>query len=433
MTESTDRICIIGAGPGGLSAAAALQLRDVPFEIIDAGERPGGIWDIDRRETPMYESAHFISSKSLSGLSDFPMPAEFPDYPRHDQILRYVQEFARVHDLERHIQLRTRVTAARPLSDGSNWQVTLDSGEERRYQGLCVATGATWHPRLPEIGGRFDGEQRHAFHYRSPELFRGKRVLVVGGGNSGCDIACDAARVADRALISVRRGYHFVPKYVFGMPADQFAHQGPRLPGWLEQRVFGLILRILVGNPVRYGLPRPDHRVLESHPIMNTEVLHHLGHGRLEAVPDVRELRPGGVVLEDGREEAVDLILWATGYERVFPFLHGQDLAAVGGVLDPYLNVFHRRHRTLCFMGLFETDGAAYPLFGLQADLIAAYLSGLRNGLPSVARFDQLRSDHHPDLKGGRRYLKSRRHDYYVKGDAYERVLLDVKTRMNWE
>ncbi len=433
MTDSSDRICIIGAGPGGLSAAAALQLRDVPFDILDAGDRPGGIWDIDRTETPMYESAHFISSKSLSGFPGFPMPEEFPDYPRHDQIFAYIQEFGRAHDLERHIEFRTRVEAARPLSRGSGWKVSLESGEERRYQGLCVATGATWHPRLPEIEGRFEGEQLHAFHYRSPDMFRGKRVLVVGGGNSGCDIACDAARVSDRALISVRRGYHFVPKYVFGMPADEFAHRGPRLPGWLEQRVFGLILRLLVGNPARYGLPRPDHRVLESHPIMNTELLHHLGHGRLEAVADVRELKVGAVVFEDGREEAVDLILWATGYERVFPFLRDQDLEAVDGVLNLYLNVFHRRHRTLSFMGLFETDGAAYPIFGLQADLIAAYLSDLRGGLPSAHRFDRLRSDHQPDLKGGRHYLNSRRHDYYVKGDAYRRVLLDVLRRMSWE
>jgi cation diffusion facilitator CzcD-associated flavoprotein CzcO len=433
MTESKERICIIGAGPGGLSAAAAMKVRGIPFEILDAGERPGGIWDIDRRETPMYESAHFISSKSLSGFSGFPMPEEFPDYPRHDQILGYVQEFARAHDLGRHIEFRTRVDAARPTSGSSSWRVTLESGEERRYAGLCVATGATWHPRLPEIAGRFDGEQLHSFHYRSPELFRGKKVLVVGGGNSGCDIACDAARVADRALISVRRGYHFVPKYVFGMPADQFAHQGPRLPGWLEQRVFGLIVRLLVWNPARYGLPRPDHRILESHPIMNTEVLHHLGHGRLEAFPDVRGLTPGGVVFADGREEAVDLILWATGYERAFPFLRDQDLEAVGGVLDPYLSVFHRRHRTLFFMGLFETDGAAYPLFSLQADLIAAYLSALRGGRPSADRFDRLRSDHHPDLKGGRRYLRSRRHDYYVKEDAYRRALLEIRRRMRWE
>jgi cation diffusion facilitator CzcD-associated flavoprotein CzcO len=421
-------IGIIGAGPGGLSVAAALRARGIPFEILDAGSRVGGIWDIDRPDSPMYESAHFISSRTLSGFPGFPMPDSYPDYPRHDQVLRYIRDFAGHHDLERHITFDTRVESA-TRTEGGGWAVNLDSGEVNTYDGLCVATGMNWHPRVPELPGEWVRESYHSSRHRSADDFRGKRVLIVGAGNSGCDIACDAARSAERAFISVRRGYHFVPKYVFGKPSDVFAHTGPALPAWLEERVFGFLMnRVLVGDLTRYGLPAPDHPILRSHPIMNTQVLHHLGHGDLQARPDVRALRWHEVEFTDGSTEEIDLIVWATGYERVYPFLAAEDLDLREGALDFYLNVFHRRYPDLFVIGLFETDGAAYGLFGAQAELIAAYLEVRSEGTADV--FDRLRIEDRPDLRGGRKYLSSARHAYYVKGDVYERALRRARSRL---
>jgi cation diffusion facilitator CzcD-associated flavoprotein CzcO len=421
MENSRDKICIIGAGPGGLSVAAALRARGIPFEILDAGSRVGGIWDIDRPDSPMYESAHFISSRSQSEFPGFPMPNSYPDYPRHHQILAYIEAYAAQHDLERHVTFGARVESARRVESGG-WTLTLDSGEVRTYGGLCLATGVNWNPRMPEFAGSWNGEAYHSSRYRSAEEFRGKRVLIVGAGNSGCDIACDAALSAERAFISVRSGYHFVPKYIFGKPTDVFAHTGPSLPPWLEERVFGfLINRILVGDLTHYGLPTPDHPVLRSHPIMNTQILHHLGHGDLEARPDVRELRWPEVEFADGSVEEIDLIVWATGYERRYPFLGEDDVDRREGSLDLYLNVFHRRYPDLFIIGLFETDGSSYPIHGAQAELVAAYLNARSRG--TAGAFDRLRVEARPDLRGGRRYLSSARHDYYVKSDVYERVL----------
>jgi cation diffusion facilitator CzcD-associated flavoprotein CzcO len=338
MSDRSDRICIVGAGPGGLAAAAAMQSRGVPFDIIDAGQELGGIWDIDRPGTPMYDSAHFISSKTLSGLPGFPMPDHYPDYPGHTEVLAYVRAYAREHDLERHVTSGRRVVAAKPEPD-EGWSIELDSGETRIYAGLCAATGSNWHPLTAEVAGDFDGEAYHSQRYRSREEFRGKRVLIVGGGNSGCDIACDAAQSADRAFISLRRGYHFIPKYVLGKPSDVFAHTGPTLPAWLEQRVFSFLIgRLLVGDLTKYGLPKPDHPILESHPIMNTEILEHLEKGRLEVRPDIEELRGDSVAFTDGTEERIDLILWATGYERRYPFLDAADLDIRDGAIDLFLN-----------------------------------------------------------------------------------------------
>jgi hypothetical protein len=210
---------------------------------------------------------------------------------------------------------------------------------------------------------------------------------------------------------------------MFGQPTDVFAHAGPQLPRWLEERVFGfLINRILVGDLTRYGLPKPDHPILRSHPTINTQILHHLGHGNIEARADVRSLDGNTVRFVDDTTEEIDLIVWATGYEKRFPFLPDDELDGSDGVLDLYLNVFHRRHPDLFFMGLFETDGAAYGLFGAQAELIARFLD------PKLARsaraeFDKLRDSDRRDLRGGVDYVVSPRHGYYVKADVYQRAL----------
>ncbi|MDQ8151265.1 MAG: NAD(P)/FAD-dependent oxidoreductase, partial [Gemmatimonadota bacterium] len=167
-------------------------------------------------------------------------------------------------------------------------------------------------------------------------------------------------------------------------------------------------------------LPRPDHAILRSHPIMNTQVLHYLGHGDLAYRPDVAELRGSHVRFVDGREEAIDLIVWATGYRRRFPFLED---AGGDQKLDLYLELFHRAQRTLAFMGLFETDGAAYELFGLQGELVAAYFDAQRTNPDAAARFDAARATGRPDLRGGRAYLDSLRHAYYVRSDVYRKAL----------
>jgi cation diffusion facilitator CzcD-associated flavoprotein CzcO len=434
-------VCIVGAGPGGLSAAVACKRCGIPFRILDAGRRPGGIWDIERADTPMYESAHFISSKTLSGFPDFPMPDSWPDYPGHELILEYIEAYARHHDLEEHVTFGATVTRARPVgdasrADGPEWSVTWAdaSGSERteRFAALIVATGVTWHPRMPDIPGTFDGEIRHSRSYRSPDEFRGRRVLVVGGGNSGVDIACDAARSADRAWLSLRRGYHFVPKYVFGTPSDVFAHRGPALPAWLERRVFGFLIdRVLVGDLTRFGLPKPDHPILTSHPIMNTEVLHHLGHGDLVARPDVTRFDGDTVVFEDGSRESVDLVLLATGYHRAYPFLAGDDLGGGAGDVGPlalrpddlHLMLFHRRAPTLSFVGIFETDGAAYELMARQSEVVAAVIDALRDGGEPAKRLRARIASDRADLRGGHVYVESARHEFYAPGRPYRKAL----------
>ncbi|MEZ5219561.1 MAG: NAD(P)/FAD-dependent oxidoreductase [Ilumatobacteraceae bacterium] len=245
----SERVCVVGGGPGGLALTRALLAHGIEFDVFERHHDVGGLWDQSNPGSPVYDSAHFISSKTQSHYHDFPMPDEYPDYPSHRQILQYMHAFADEYGLREHITFGVGVDHARRREGG--WLVTLTNGEEREYGELICATGTNWHAAMPEYPGTFTGEIRHSNTYRSPREFDGKRVLVIGAGNSGVDIACDAATSADRAVISMRRGYHFIPKHLFGIPADQFAATGPHLPMWLEQRAFGVMLRLLTGNLTR--------------------------------------------------------------------------------------------------------------------------------------------------------------------------------------
>jgi hypothetical protein len=429
----SDRWLIVGAGPSGLVAARALSQARVPFDVVERHRDVGGLWDLENAGTAMYESAHFISSKTRSAFDGFPMPSSYPDYPSHRLILDYIRAFADEFDLRRHIALGVEVARATPAAD-AEWDVELGNGERRHYRGVIAAVGHNWDPIIPAYPGRFSGEAYHSVQYRSPSELDGRRVLIVGGGNSACDLACDAATRGSRTLISLRRGYHFLPKHVFGKPTDVFFRSGPRLSPVIAQPLLTALLRFLVGDLRRFGLPAPDHRVLESHPIMNTQILHFLAHGDVAAKPDLVRLDGCRVHFADGSAEEVDLIVWATGYRPTIPFLAAALPHHDGAGPELFATLFPVRMPNLYVLGHFEADGGAYPLVSKQAELVAL-LAGADAVNPEATRqwIARLTSGGRPDLSGGVRYLSSPRHANYAQFETYEKYLHGLIGRVRRE
>jgi amino acid transporter len=429
----TRRYCLVGAGPAGLVMARALLAEGVPFDWFERQPEVGGIWTMDTADSPMYASAHFISSKYMSGFVGYPMPHDYPDYPSWRQVRDYVRAFARDYGLYEHVTLGVSVDSAEPL-EASRWRVTLSTGETREYDGLIAAPGVTWHPNLPNIAGAeiFAGDLRHSLTYRDGSEFRDKRVLVVGAGNSGVDIACDAARNAAAAFLSVRRGYRFVPKHLFGLPTDALLAgavdppRGVSLSGDPTQLVDSL-----VGDLTRLGLPAPDHDLLQSHPIMNTQVLHYLRHGDLIAKPDVERLTEHGVVFTDGSTEQLDLVLLATGYQYRIPFLDESLFTWHRGHPRLYLNIFSRELDSLYVLGFVEFAGAAYTRFDEMAQMVVIDLRARETGVHD-AEWRQLKRTDQPDLSGGMTYLDSDRHANYVEIETYTHYLADLRDRFEW-
>jgi len=430
------RYCIVGGGPCGLLTARAFRLAGVPYDQFERHGDVGGIWDIDNPGTSMYESAHFISSKFTSNFFGAPMPDSYPDYPDHRQLLDYIRGFARRFGLRKSITFGVAVVRATPIGPEAEggWRVELSTGETRTYKGLVVANGVTWHPSLPDYPGlaSFKGEVRHAVTYRDPAEFAGKRVLIVGAGNSGVDIACDAARQADAAFISLRRGYHFVPKHMFGVPTDVFLGGQVHPPkGVVVPDDPDKMLGAMVGDLTRYGLQAPDHKVMQSHPIMNSQILHYLGHGDLTAKVDVEAFTETGARFKDGSTETFDMVLFATGYDYRTPFLDEGLFEWKQGRPQLYLNIFHRRLKGLAVVGYIEFASAGYQRFDEMAQMVAmdAVLEQAGAGQGAWAR---MKAEHRPDLRGASTYVDSPRHANYVDVTVYRRVLSEIRETFGW-
>jgi len=431
MTEDKSRtsgkFALIGAGPMGLAMAKALVERGIAFEGFELSKGVGGLWDIDAPHSTMYKTAHLISSKKMTEFNDFPMEERVAEYPSHREMKKYFNAFAEHFDLKRHYRFETEVIAAEPLEPlgGGGWRVKwrgADGSEgEGTFRGLLVANGTLSEPNRPSFKGHFDGELIHACDYKDPEQFRGKRVLIVGAGNSGCDIAVDAIAHGVKADISMRRGYHFVPKYVFGKPADTVGAMP--LPRFIKKRLDPMILKWFIGDPQRYGFPKPDHALYESHPIVNSLVLFHAGHGDIGVKPDIDRLDGHTVHFKDGSHEDYDMIVAATGYLLHYPFLDRSLLNWKGDAPHLYLNCFHPDRDDLFLLGMVEAKGLGWQGRQEQADLVAQFIVGGDRDTAAAKAFRKTKREPFDEMKGGMNYIKLARMAYYVDKDTYRKTI----------
>jgi cation diffusion facilitator CzcD-associated flavoprotein CzcO len=367
-----------------------------------------------------------ISSKPFTQFPDFPMPDRDPDYLHHTQVLAYLRRYAEHFGLLTLISFETAVERCEPV-DGGGWDVTLrhrGETEVRRYRDLVVANGHNWDPKLPDYPGQdtFEGEVMHAAAYKSSDQLAGKRVVVVGAGNTGCDIIVEAAQRAATAYHSTRRAYWYAPKYALGRPADQVSDLvfALKLPTRMTQALFELTAKLVVGRYERLGLPTPDHRFLETHPIVNQQLLYYVGHGEITPKPDIERFDGREVVFTDGSRVPADLVVFATGYRIRFPFLDPEALNWHDGRPVLYRNVFHPGRDDLFVAGLIQPDSGQFCLVHWQTVAIARFLELRRHDPRAAAAFLADARDHLEDRSdGGVRYLESTRHLVEVEHADY--------------
>jgi len=316
----------------------------------------------------------------------FPMPLDYPDYLSHELIAEYLDNFVDHFGFRGMIQFRTEVTKAEPAA-GGGWDVTVrrrDTGAVRteRYRAVLVANGHHWDPQYPEPAfpgaGTFAGQQMHSHHYRTPEPLAGKRVLVLGVGNSACDVAADCSLVAGRTLLAMRRGAHIVPQYLFGRPTDHLTltRLGTRAPFRLQSLVVALLLRMAQGNVTRYGMPRPDHRVLCAPPTVSDSLLTKLDDGDIVVKPAIDGFHGDCVRFADGSRERVDVVIYCTGYKISFPFLNETTIGIDGKQIPLYRRIVPPQLPGLYFIGLIQPIGAVMPIAEIQSQWVADLLQG---------------------------------------------------------
>jgi dimethylaniline monooxygenase (N-oxide forming) len=426
------RVCIIGAGSSGITSCQVLHARGIPFDCFEAGSAVGGNWryDNDNGMSSAYRSLHAHSSRRGMQYTSFPMPGSYPDYLSHQMIAKYLDDFVDNFGFRGKIQFRTEVTRTEPATDGG-WDVTIrrrDTGAERtmRYSAVLVASGHHWDPRYPEPAfpgaGTFTGEQLHSHHYRTPEPFTGQRVLVLGIGNSACDVAIDCSQAAARTLLAMRRGTHIVPKYLLGVPTDHLTlmRLGTRMPLAVQQWVVALLVRIAQGRVNRHGLPKPEHRMLCAPPTMSDSLLSKLDHGDIVVKPTIERLDGDRICFTDGSVEQVDAVIYCTGYKISFPFLDEALAGAGDNEVSLYRRVIPPKLPGLYFIGLIQPIGATMPIAEIQSEWVADLLEG-RAAVPSEPQMNREIARYRAAT--AKRYARSARHAIQIDFLAYQREI----------
>jgi hypothetical protein len=420
MTKNK-RIAIIGAGCSGLAAVKILAENGLTDLVcFEKNERLGGNWVFTAGEghSSVCETTHIISSKWLSHYRDFPMPDHYPDYPSHREVLAYFENYAQTFDLERFIRFNTEVSKVEKI-EGERWRLTLGDGSAEEFDCLLVANGHHSVPRHPAWHRDFKGQYLHSHDFKNNRGLEGKRVLVVGAGNSGCDCAVESSRVAERVDISLRSPQYIIPKFFLGKPTDVFAAKAYWLPEVLKNVFHRIALRIQVGDYADYGLPRPHFSPTKAHPTVNSELLEKIRHGKVHPRPGIARVEGQTVHFSDGSAATYDTIIAATGYRMSFPFFAPEFIQWEDATNVPlYLRVFHPEHKSLFFIGLVQPQGSVWPLSEAQARLVARLLQGrwrLPNDLGARARAEGDAAE--------KTFLKSPRHAVEVHFLPYLRRL----------
>ena len=377
------KVAVIGAGPCGITAIK--NFNDQGFEVtaFERCEGVGGNWRFNdpSGHSSVFETTHIISSKYTSFYEDFPLPKDASDYPSHKERLKYFNDYADHFDINRLIKFGTEVLHCK-YTDDNKWIIqwrSLDSENinEDKFDALVVCNGHHHEPRYPSYPGDFSGEYLHSHDYKSAKPFAGKRVLVIGGGNSACDVAVETARVTKRTTISWRRGYHLIPKFMFGLTTDIFSYKSRWLPVPLRVPFMKFMLELIQGKNEDIGLPKVTNSILATHPTVNSELYDAIRHGKVKPKPDIDKIDQNTVHFKDNSHEDFDVIIACTGFKIKHRFFDKDLIDFENGPVPLLHKMIPANINNLYFIGLFQPLGCIWPGAELQSKLAAKHLAGL--------------------------------------------------------
>ena len=373
---------VIGAGPSGITAIK--NFADLGFEVtaFERCQGVGGNWRFNdpSGHSSVFETTHIISSKYTSFYEDFPLPESASDYPSHIELLDYFNSYTDHFDIRKLIKFETEVLNCNQLDDDT-WEVEWkDSNTEQKhlniFDGLVVCNGHHHKPRYPEYPGDFSGELIHSHEFKSAKPFKDKRVLVIGGGNSACDVAVETARVSASTSISWRRGYYLIPKFMYGLPVDLYALKNRWMPTFLRESYTKMMLEIFQGKNEDIGLQKPAQNLFGTHPTVNSELYYAVRHGKVTPHVEIEKYDGNTVHFKNGKTGEYDVIIACTGFKIKHDFFKKSFINYEEGKTPLLHKMIPADIKNLYFIGLFQPLGCIWPGAELQSKLAAKHLSG---------------------------------------------------------
>lgn len=422
-------VAVVGAGPAGLCAAKYMLSAGFDVTVYEAGSGVGGLWfyNNDSGFSSAYRTLHINTDKYITQFEDFPLAETASAFPHHTEMRKYLEDYAAEFNLTRHILFKTAVTQVEPVDDDGRlrWRVQDNQGGVREFDVAIIANGHLSTPRHPDFGRQFTGEYLHSHYYRDPVDFVGKRICIVGAGNSACDIAADVCVTAQRTVMAVRSGVVINPKLVLGVPLTQI---GTRLARWhvsdaVIGRVMKLITRVVHGDMKRWGFKEPD---AATHPTSHATLISHIAYRRIEVKPGIKGVSGRTVEFEDGSAEDFDTLIAATGYVVDVPIVSDQVVEFKDDWAPLYKRVVPADWPGLYFVGLIQYVGPLFSSFEAQSKWIREIETG-RCLLPS-------RQEMAADITAKREYNKrafhgSPRHSLEEPAKPYQRDLMRETAR----
>ncbi|NXM02909.1 FMO1 monooxygenase, partial [Tyrannus savana] len=382
-------VAVVGAGVSGLAATKCCLDEGLEPTCFEQSQDIGGLWryteHIEAGRPSLYPSVISNTSKEMSAFSDFPYPEDFPVFLPNARLLDYLRRYAERFSLREHIKFGTTVVSIRKHPDFATtgqWNVVTEADGKQAshvFDAVMVCSGNFSEPSLPLhcFPGieKFQGQYFHSRQYKHPDVFQGKRVLVVGTGNSGVDIAVEASRVAAKVTICTRQGAWLLSRvYDHGYPWDMVFNTRlmslirNNLPGPLSWRLVNYKMNQRL-NHENYGL-QPEKSCLVREPVTNDDLPSYILTGRITIKPGVKEFKANSVVFHNcPEEEPVDTVVFCTGYDVSFPFLEESVVKVENKHASLYKYVFptNLQKHTLAVIGLIKPLGAIMPVTEMQA------------------------------------------------------------------
>jgi cation diffusion facilitator CzcD-associated flavoprotein CzcO len=357
VSRSDVQVLVLGGGPAGLATSAELRRRGVDHLILERGPRVGHTWE------NLYESLTLHTGKHMSALPGMRFPRATPLFPARADFVEYLHRYADTFQLP----VQTQCNVSRVERHDGRWQVSTSRGD-LSAQALVVATGIVASPRIPVFPGRerFSGRVIHSVEYRQPDGYAGRRVLVVGVGNSGGEIGSELAHAGAEVTVAVRSGANVVPLQLLGLPIQYASYLLRKLPRKAQEVVAAGVAKITErrrGPPV---LPRPAHSALDAIPLIGFHLVDAIREGRIRVVGGVAGFTADGVQFDDGTDEPFDEVILATGFNAAVGTLDGLIQRDERGFARRTERVVSTDHRDLYFVG--HNYDATGGLFNIARD-----------------------------------------------------------------